>query len=127
MLPSLPRTSYRAVTGRTPTSYRAFLVRNSYLVPRRYWSYSYLVPRSTGSRALAIILPYRNQPDQGERVSSFGTYIIGFIVLIVGLAIAAYLLGVPTTWIAVGVIVLIGIGILSGTSRTKTKDPPSST
>ena len=58
-------------------------------------------------------------------MSSFGTYIIGFIVLIIGLAIAAYLLGVPTQWIAVGVIVLIGIGVLTGTSRTKTKDPPS--
>ena len=58
-------------------------------------------------------------------MSSFGTYLIGFIVLVIGLAIAAYLLGVPTTWIAVGCIVLIGIGILTGTSRTKTKDPPS--
>jgi uncharacterized membrane protein len=58
-------------------------------------------------------------------MSSFSTYIIGFIVLIIGLAVAAYLLSVPTTWIVVGVIVLIGIGILSGTSRTKTKDPPT--
>lgn len=58
-------------------------------------------------------------------MSSFSTYIIGFLVLIIGLAVAAYLLGVPTTWIVVGVIVLLGIGILSGTSRTKTKDPPA--
>jgi hypothetical protein len=58
-------------------------------------------------------------------MSSFSTYLIGFIVLIIGLCVAAYLLGVPSTWIAVGAIVLIGIGILTGTSRTKTKDPPS--
>ena len=58
-------------------------------------------------------------------MSSFSTYLVGFIVLILGLAVAAYLVGVPPTWIAVGVIVLIGIGILTGTSRTKTKDPPS--
>lgn len=58
-------------------------------------------------------------------MSSFGTYLIGFIVLIVGLAVAAYLIGVPQMWIAVGVIVLVGIGILTGTSRTKTKDPPT--
>ena len=45
---------------------------------------------------------------------------------VVGLAVAAYLIGVPQMWIAVGVIVLIGIGILTGTSRTKTKDPPTS-
>ena len=58
-------------------------------------------------------------------MSSFSTYLIGFIILIVGLAIAAYLLNVPTMWIAVGVIVLIGIGVLSATSRTKMKDPPA--
>jgi uncharacterized membrane protein YiaA len=58
-------------------------------------------------------------------MSAFGTYLIGFIVLIVGLGIAAVLLNVPTMWIAVGVIVLIGIGILMATSRTKMKDPPS--
>lgn len=56
-------------------------------------------------------------------MSSFATYLIGFIVLIVGLAIGAYLLNVPTTWIAVGVIVLLGVGILSATSRTKMRDP----
>lgn len=56
-------------------------------------------------------------------MSSFGTYLIGFIVLIIGLGIAAYLLGAPSTWIAVGVIVLIGIGIISATTRTKPRDP----
>ena len=45
-------------------------------------------------------------------MSSFSTYLLGFIVLIIGLAIAAYLLIGPSIWIAVGAIVLIGIGIL---------------
>jgi heme A synthase len=57
-------------------------------------------------------------------MSSFATYLIGFIVLIVGLAIAAYLLNVPTSWIVVGIIVLLGIGILMATSRTRPRDPP---
>ncbi len=56
-------------------------------------------------------------------MSAFGTYLIGFIVLILGLAIGAHLLGVPTLWIAVGVIVLVGIGIISATNR-KSQDPP---
>jgi predicted signal transduction protein with EAL and GGDEF domain len=59
-------------------------------------------------------------------MSSFGIYIIGFIVLIIGLAIAATLLGVSPTWIGVGVIVLIGLGILTGVSRTRRPDPPQS-
>lgn len=58
-------------------------------------------------------------------MSSFSIYLIGFIVLIIGLAVAAFLIGAPPLWIGVGVIVMIGIGILTGTSRTKTKDPPS--
>jgi hypothetical protein len=57
-------------------------------------------------------------------MSSFATYLIGFLILIVGLAFAAYLLNVPQTWIVVGIIVLIGIGVLMATSRTRPRDPP---
>ena len=56
-------------------------------------------------------------------MSSFQTYLLGFIILIVGLAIAAYLLGVQPLWIAVGAIVLIGIAIITATSNTKPRDP----
>lgn len=56
-------------------------------------------------------------------MSAFGTYLVGFIVLIIGLAIGASLLGVPTTWIAVGVIVLIGIGIITASNRNDPRDP----
>lgn len=54
---------------------------------------------------------------------SFGLYIVGFIVLIVGLAIGAFLLHVPSQWIGVGVIVLIGLGILTGVTTTRHRDP----
>ena len=58
-------------------------------------------------------------------MSSFGIYIIGFVIVIVGLALGAHMLGVPSMWIGIGVIVLVGIGILSGVSRTKRPDPPA--
>lgn len=51
--------------------------------------------------------------------SSFGIYLIGFIILIIGLALGAHLAGAPTTWIAVGVICLLGIGILSAVKKTQ--------
>ena len=51
--------------------------------------------------------------------SSFGLYLVGFIILIIGLALGAHLAGVPTMWIAVGVICLLGIGILSAVKRTQ--------
>jgi uncharacterized membrane protein YdbT with pleckstrin-like domain len=57
-------------------------------------------------------------------MSSFATYLIGFFVVIIGAAVGAYLLNVPPMWIAVGVIILIGLGILTATSRTKPRDPP---
>ena len=56
-------------------------------------------------------------------MSSFQTYLLGFIILVIGLAIAAYLLGAPAVWIVVGVIVMLGVGIIAATSRTKSRDP----
>jgi hypothetical protein len=56
-------------------------------------------------------------------MSSFGTYLVGFLVVILGLGFAAYLLNAPPMWIAVGAIVLIGIGIVMATTRTRPKDP----
>ena len=56
-------------------------------------------------------------------MSSFGTYLVGFVVVILGLGFAAYLLNAPPTWIAVGAIVLIGLGIVMATTRTRPKDP----
>ena len=58
-------------------------------------------------------------------MSSFGTYIIGILVLTAGLALAAWLLGAPPTWIIVGAIVILGVGIMSATSKTKPRDPPT--
>ena len=58
-----------------------------------------------------------------RRVMSFALYIIGYVILIAGLALGAYYLHVPAHWVAVGVLVLIGIGIASGVARTRQKDP----
>jgi positive regulator of sigma E activity len=58
-------------------------------------------------------------------MSSFAIYIVGYIILIVGLALAANLIGISSTWIGIGVVVLIGLGILTGVSRTRRPDPPA--
>ena len=60
-------------------------------------------------------------------MSSFATYLIGFLILILGLGFAAYLLNVPPMWIGVGIVVLLGIGVLSATNRTKMRDPAEGT
>ncbi len=56
---------------------------------------------------------------------SFGIYIAGYIIFIVGLAIGAHMLHVPQKWIGVGVVCLIGIAIIHGVKATRQKDPTS--
>jgi hypothetical protein len=56
---------------------------------------------------------------------SFGIYVVGFIVMVIGLAMGAYLLHVPPRWIGVGVIVMIGLGILTGVTSTRQRDSSS--
>lgn len=54
---------------------------------------------------------------------SFGIYVAGFAILIIGLVYGAHLLHVPDRWIVVGTIVMLGLGIVSGVKATRTKDP----
>jgi len=56
---------------------------------------------------------------------SFGIYLVGYVILIVGLAVGAHLLHVPPKWIGVGVLCLVGLGIIHGVTATRQKDPTS--
>lgn len=48
---------------------------------------------------------------------SIALQILGFLILIAGLAMAANLLGLSESWIIVGVVILLGIMILSIAAR----------
>ena len=54
---------------------------------------------------------------------SFGLYAIGFAIMIGGLIYGAHLAHMPTHWIVVGAIILLGVGILWGVKATRQKDP----
>ena len=56
---------------------------------------------------------------------SFGMYMFGYIVLVVGLALGAHLLHVPPRWIGVGIICMMGLGILTAVTTTRNRDPPA--
>jgi hypothetical protein len=58
-------------------------------------------------------------------MSNYALYLIGYIVLIVGLAYGAYLAGAPQVWIVVGAVILLGIGIIRGVTRTRRREPPA--
>ena len=53
---------------------------------------------------------------------SFGLYSIGFVIVIGGLIYAGYLLHVPAHWLAVGAVVLLGVGIVTGVKATRQRD-----
>ncbi len=55
---------------------------------------------------------------------SFGIYIVGFLILIGGLIYGAVMLHMAPQWIAVGAVVLLGMGILTGVKATRQKDTP---
>jgi hypothetical protein len=52
-------------------------------------------------------------------VNWFNLAALGWVILIAALAIAAYRLGAPTIWIAIGSLALLGIGIISAVSKSK--------
>jgi hypothetical protein len=56
---------------------------------------------------------------------SFALYMLGFLIVIVGLAWGAMVAGVPQIYIMIGAVVLLGIGIVSAVKRTRPKDPPA--
>ena len=59
-------------------------------------------------------------------MSAFAIYVIGFAIMIAGLAYGASRLGAPPVWIGIGVTVMAGLGILMGVTRTRRPDPPAS-
>ena len=56
---------------------------------------------------------------------SFALYLIGFVVVIAGVAWGLSKAGLPSEWIAIACVILLGIGIVMGVSRTRMKDPPT--
>lgn len=54
---------------------------------------------------------------------SFALYMIGFVIFLAGVAWGASVAGVPSLYIGIGVLILLGIGIFSAVGRTRGKDP----
>ena len=49
----------------------------------------------------------------------FNLSIVGWIILIAALAIAAYMMHAPTIWIAIGALALLGIAVISSVGKSK--------
>jgi hypothetical protein len=55
----------------------------------------------------------------------FLAYLVGFLILIAGLAWAAIEAGAPTLYVQIGAVILLGIGIITGATRTRRYRTPS--
>lgn len=56
-------------------------------------------------------------------VVSFGIYLFGIILVIAGLVYAASMLSVPTSWLIVCALIMLGAGIVTAVKATRQRDP----
>ena len=54
---------------------------------------------------------------------SFALYVIGFVIVIGGVAWGMIAAGISLLWVMIACVILLGIGIVTGVSRTRSKDP----
>ncbi len=54
---------------------------------------------------------------------SFALYVIGFVIVIGGVAWGMIAAGISHLWVMIACVILLGIGIVTGVSRTRSKDP----
>jgi hypothetical protein len=56
---------------------------------------------------------------------SFVIYLLGFVILSLGILFAASILGVGNQWLAVIGLVLLGLGVITGVAKTRRRDAPA--
>lgn len=56
---------------------------------------------------------------------SFALYLIGYFIVIGGVAWGLITVGLPTIFVMILCVILFGLGILSAVTQTRSKDPPA--
>ena len=54
---------------------------------------------------------------------SFAIYVVGYLIVIAGIAYLAHLMHIPQAYIVAVAIILAGIGVVSGVKSTRQRDP----
>ncbi len=55
---------------------------------------------------------------------SFSIYLVGFLIVIGGVAWGLLRAGIPTVWVIIAAIIMVGVGILTGVGQTRSRDRP---
>jgi hypothetical protein len=58
-------------------------------------------------------------------MTKFSVYLIGYMIFVAGVAFALDTAGLSGRWTFISVLILLGIGIAMGATRTKRDDPPA--
>ena len=54
---------------------------------------------------------------------SFALYALGYVIVVCGVGYMCHLMHLPSTWTGAILLVLLGIGIVTGVQNTRQKDP----
>jgi hypothetical protein len=54
---------------------------------------------------------------------SFALYMLGVLILVAALAFGGSRLGISQTWIVIGALVVLGLGVMGGVVKTRSRDP----
>ena len=54
---------------------------------------------------------------------SQGLYLVGYLIIIAGVAYMAHLMHIPQTWIVAIIVILFGMGIVGMVQSTRRRDP----
>jgi len=56
---------------------------------------------------------------------SFGLYLVGFVIVIAGVAWGMTAVHISSTWVMITCVILLGIGILTAVTNERSRDRPS--
>ncbi len=54
---------------------------------------------------------------------SFALYAVGYLIVIAGVAYLAHLMHIPQTYIVALTVILLGVGVVTGVTNTRRRDP----
>ncbi len=58
-------------------------------------------------------------------MSNFAIYMLGVVIVVAALGYGAHLVGVSSTWIVVGALIVVGLSVMGGIVKTRRPEPPT--
>jgi hypothetical protein len=55
-------------------------------------------------------------------IMSFGIYLVGFLLIVGGVAWGLVVAGVPHLYVGIACLIMVGVGIVTGVSKTRVRD-----